>query len=156
MPRNRLPYQDPEFFFSHMKQTDSGCWEWRGSSSKGYGRFRFSASGPWVRAHRHSFELLNGAIPEGQIVCHRCDNPPCINPNHLFLGTHHSNAIDRESKGRGNSGRKYFRLRGGRLSQSQVIAIRSNLKSNGEIAADYGVSSQYVGRIKRGKMWGWL
>jgi hypothetical protein len=81
---------------------ESGCHVYTGSKThNGYGRlaFRFKH----YRAHRVSFELNFGPIPHGHQVCHKCDNPPCINPDHLFLGTAKDNALDRKIKGRGNN-----------------------------------------------------
>lgn len=75
------------------------CWNWTGGRFENdYGAFQLD--GKAVRAHRVAWELINGPIPEGLIVCHHCDNPGCQRPNHLFLGTHADNAQDRERKGR--------------------------------------------------------
>lgn len=84
---------------------DRGCWEWfGGASADGYGRF--THKGRKLLAHRVSWEVHSGSIPRGMLVLHRCDNPPCVNPSHLFLGTHKDNAQDRERKGRR---RPYFK-----------------------------------------------
>lgn len=93
-----------ERLFSKIKITETGCWEWQGQRDReGYGRFQaFNTR----RAHRVSYILKNGPIPNSQLlVCHKCDNPPCINPTHLFLGTHKINHTDRGNKGRQNNGR---------------------------------------------------
>lgn len=76
-----------------------GCWEWnRGRDKDGYGKFWLD--GRTEQAHRVAWETFRGPIPDGKIICHHCDNPPCVNPDHLFLGTHLDNTLDAEAKGR--------------------------------------------------------
>lgn len=78
----------------------TNCWEWtKATNNIGYGMFRFDSNGMRT-AHRVSYELYNGPIPKGMIVCHTCDNPKCVNPDHLWLGTQLDNYLDMVSKGR--------------------------------------------------------
>lgn len=128
---------------------DDACWLWTASASrKGYGYMRWC--GKLRRAHRVAWELTNGTIPNGLHVLHNCpggDNPRCVNPNHLWLGTNLDNAIDRERKGRGNDrrGEKNGRCK---LSDSQVAEIRQRHATGGisktKLAAEYGVSEANI------------
>lgn len=134
------------------------CWLWTTSVSKaGYGFFWFS--GRTELAHRMSWRFHFGAIPEGMMICHTCDNPSCVNPNHLFLGTAADNAKDRESKGRGannrppNKGEANGRAK---LTVKDVQEIRRLLNeghSGRSIAKQFGVSGVMVSFIKRGLSW---
>lgn len=96
-----LPERWPlERIWDRKNVTPSGCWEWTGACvTKGYGHIT-SGRGRQITVHRVAFELTNGPIPAGMFVLHRCDNPPCFNPEHLFLGTNLDNMRDAKSKGR--------------------------------------------------------
>lgn len=89
----------PELFWVKVKKSD-GCWNWAASLSKaGYGMFRIDRVTHY--AHRISYELSFGEIPDGMVICHRCDNRRCLNPEHLFVATQKENMLDKMQKGRG-------------------------------------------------------
>lgn len=95
------------------------CWLWTASRSvKGYGRF--SNEGRRHQANRVAYEMAHGPIPDGMLVCHHCDNPPCVRPDHLFLGSHAENMLDMSTKGR-RSGARATRTR---LTEANVRWIR--------------------------------
>lgn len=80
--------------------SENDCWLWTGATDNAFGYGKFRLNGKSINAHRASFILFNGEIPEGLFVCHKCDNPPCVNPEHLFVGTSEDNNKDRSNKGR--------------------------------------------------------
>ena len=89
------------FWSKVNKGTEDECWEWQaGKNNKGYGAFKFGGS--TIGAHRFSYLLARGSIPVGMQVCHHCDNPGCVNPKHLFVGTQSDNQQDSVAKGRDN------------------------------------------------------
>lgn len=142
-------------------RVDGDCRVWLGSTSKGYGSInigsRFDGSRRTARVHRVAYEVFNGPIADGLFVCHRCDNPPCINPDHLFAGTRQDNVNDRETKGRN---KPRFPLYGedhdrSRLTREIVREIRCAPKeiSNEELSKRYGVARRTVSDARRFKTW---
>ena len=96
-------------FAAFVKPVESGCWEWQGFClANGYGRFGLRA-GKIVLAHRFAYEMANGVIPDGKMILHSCDNPPCVNPAHLSVGTHADNMHDMENRGRRAPGWNTFK-----------------------------------------------
>ncbi len=133
-------------FWRHVdKSGPGGCWVWTGAlQHNGYGHFHE------MRAHRFSWVLANGEIPEGLFVCHRCDNPPCVNPDHLFLGTHNDNMADMSAKDR--------RARGewspnARLSDDAVRSILASTNTLDALAKEHGVTKTTIARVRKRRAW---
>mgnify|MGYP003589933023 CR=1 FL=1 len=99
----RIPKSIESRFWTKVdKQGPNDCWNWKASTSNGYGRiWQGGRGGGWILAHRFAYEYANGAFDSKLLVCHHCDNPRCCNPNHMFLGTWADNTHDMILKGRG-------------------------------------------------------
>jgi len=127
------------------------CWEWKAAKSKGYGRFRLN--GKFTYAHRFSYQFFCGEVAGGMYVCHKCDNPICVNPKHLFLGTHKENMLDRNQKNRQSKGSKNG---SSKLKENDILEIRKMLNSGStgrEIAKQFGISYHVISKIKHGRIW---
>jgi len=128
------------------------CWEWQGAKVNGYGSYYLGA-GRKKPAHRASYELHFGPIPNGLIVRHRCDNPPCVNPDHLELGTDADNARDKVERGRAPRGEGNAKSR---LSAADVTEIRTSPETQVSLAARFGVTQPCISNIRTGRTWGHL
>jgi hypothetical protein len=121
-PTSARPQIMAEPFHRLVAIMPSGCWEWTGTRNRdGYGQLKLKGGkGYPFRAHRVAYEAAYGPIPDGMIVCHSCDNPPCCNPEHLWLGTHKDNAADRTAKRRSYQQRKTHCPRGHEYTPDNV------------------------------------
>lgn len=172
-----MPMPVAKGFWFYVNKTD-GCWEWTGAlSTAGYGRASVG-NGRTDYAHRESFKMYSGAdIPEGMFVCHHCDNPKCVRPDHLFLGTHGDNMRDMVRKGRNNAAqpaRRAFlagpdnpmrnpnKARVGsrhphaKLNEAKAVAIMAEVlkgRPHLHICKDFGIARNVVHRIAAGKAW---
>lgn len=138
-------------FWLKVKKT-SDCWLWTGCLY-GFGKWKYGqiyGDGKIQRAHRYSYELHVGPIAKGLCVCHKCDNPLCVNPNHLFLGTHKENLGDMSKKGRAPWGEKSYRAK---LTNKDIIKIRNMKKPQSVIAEKFGIGQSNVSYIKSRKTW---
>lgn len=140
-----------ERFWAKVVKTDS-CWIWTaGKTVGGYGSFRIRHPRTKTLAHRIAYELTYGSIPDGLFVCHRCDNPPCVRPDHLFLGSSAENTADAKTKGRITG-----RPRGTTLSAEAARAIRRAHTlghSQARLARAYGVDRLTIRNVLIGKTW---
>jgi hypothetical protein len=140
----------------YIPEPNSGCWIWTAALFKdsGYGAF---GCRPVVRAHRESWRLYRGEIPDGLCVLHRCDVPACVNPDHLWLGTNAENSKDMKDKKRAAKGaRNGGGVASRKLNANDVLKIRADSRSETQIAADYAVNRATIGLIKRRINWSWL
>ena len=166
----RLLVLEERFWARVLRLPGDGCWEWQGARVHNtYGR---AWDGEQVEyAHRLSWRLSHGPIPPGFLVCHRCDNPPCVRPDHLFLGRSEDNVADMVKKGRhvsrageasGSRRRPESRPRGednvrAKLTTEMVLAIREEFASKGTpkltLARRYGVNPSTISSIVLRRTW---
>jgi hypothetical protein len=139
-------------FFQRVVKKEDGCHEWTGAKcEKGYGMF--SVAGKKMRAHRAAwFFEHNQYVPDNLLACHKCDNPSCVNPDHLFLGTNKQNSDDKFSKGR------EFYHRGekaasSKLKEKDVIFILTKNFSTRDLSKKFGVCESTIRAIKRRENW---
>ena len=153
----KISNRDITRFWSKVdKRSDSECWEWiAGKYPRGYGSFYLGKRS--YASSRIAWVMTFGPIPEGLFVCHKCDNPSCVNPGHLFLGTPKDNMQDKSKKMRGTFGRSVNTVK---LTEEQVIEIRFKYSSGnispGKLAKEYSVSRTAVRKIIDMENWKWL
>ena len=142
-------------FWSHVDRTGD-CWEWRGyRDRKGYGKVMRDGKNQF--AHRYSWALANGPVPEGLVIRHSCDNPPCVNPVHLQIGTQRDNIADRQRRGRHRPGRFPGELHHShKLTDADVLAARAAYRGGERIsvlAKRYGIGHKTMYEAVTGRSW---
>ena len=147
--------QKLNFFECYVEDEETGCWNWTaGKQSMGYGMM--TVKGKRMLAHRYSYELAHtNKIPKGMFVLHKCDNPACVNPDHLFLGTQKDNIRDCIKKNR-HSPPPHIGQAHRKLTEKQVIKIKKLLSqglSRRKIAKLFPVTSATIDKIADNKMW---
>ena len=146
---------DENRFWSKVLTGDvNECWEWMAACCRdGYGQFWYKDK-VYYKAHRFSYELKYGKIENGLFVCHKCDNPKCVNPEHLFLGTSAENTKDRNDKGRSAKGEKQHSAK---LTEHQVLEIRNKYITGNytqiQLANEYNVHDTTISKIILKKLW---
>lgn len=140
-----------ERFWRNVQKAD-GCWIWTGGrNARGYGKFYINCGG--YLAHRVSYALARGSVPEDKCVMHKCDNPPCVNPDHLELATVRMNMHDMYAKRRACVGSRSHHAK---LNEDQVLQIRIRHNSGektGDLAREFGVASSVIGMAVTGRKW---
>lgn len=133
-------------FWKKVKKTSS-CWNWNASTRSGYGQFKYNEI---KLAHRFSYFIHKGELEKDKIICHTCDNPICVNPDHLYQGTYQDNskdAVERRRKPVGENSNL------SKLKENQVVEILSSKEGHRSLARKFGVDHQSIYRIRKGRSW---
>lgn len=141
-------------FWSRVNKIPGGCWEWLGRLERsGYARIRRHRSRKRVLVHRYSYELKHGPVPVGLLVLHTCDNRKCVNPKHLYVGTHQDNYDDMFRRGRSNKAQGE-RHGNAKLSDHAALELLERYRAGGvtqsQLAKEYGLHPMYVFKLVNG------
>jgi hypothetical protein len=141
-----------ERFWSKV-DTSAECWIWTAAKRRdGYGMFQSETARNEV-AHRVAWRLTHGPIPDGMCICHHCDNPPCVRPDHLFLGTVADNNRDKTEKGRQSAGEKNAAARIGRAEALKIVEQRRLGATSAALSGEFGLCISQIRNIVRGNNW---
>jgi len=140
-----------ERLLSRIEKQDSGCWKWIGTKNKkGYGMMVYK--GRIHASHRVSWQEFYGEIPEGMLICHKCDNPSCVNPDHLFVGSNQDNMDDMKQKGRASKSKDKQKSRR-KISREKELEIIERYKTSNvtqkSLANEFGIALNHVRRLTR-------
>ena len=145
------------FLRSFSKTEGDSCWLWlKRLDRDGYGQMTFHLDNDIImvkKAHRVAYEILVGEIPTGMCICHKCDNPSCVNPSHLFLGSQADNIRDMVNKKRQMYGKQHWNVK---LKPEDILEIKNLVASgltNTEVAKKFNIAQQTVSAIKNNKSW---
>lgn len=138
-----------EQIFHAKYKRDEGCWNWTGSKDKdGYGVFFYKKKG--YRANKLALQFAGNPVPDGYYACHKCDNPSCVNPSHLYVGTPQQNSDDCRSRGRNQKGEK---VHSAKLTEADVQLIRASFLTDEEAGRRFGVSRSNISMIRTRRTW---
>ncbi len=141
-----------ENFWTFVEKKDNGCWEWKGATVVGgYGTLTFNNKN--YRAHRISFDMVNGEIARGLLVLHKCDNPPCVNPSHLSIGTNDDNMKDAAIKNRMSFGEHRWNSKLKASDIPKIKKLKGSGMSQSRIAKLFNIDQAVISRIMNGKVW---
>lgn len=141
--KRRSKFVPAALWFEYRLDKTGDCWLWTGEkTNKGYGALRIDTKR--ILAHRYAYQIWNGALEKDMLVCHRCDNPLCCNPRHLFLGTPKDNTMDSITKGR---------WRFEKLTESQAREIKASTLGAKILADKFGVTKGTIRHIRAGITW---
>lgn len=154
MPARR-PFEI-RFWEKVIRSGPEDCWLWQAGKEYGYGRIGTGVGGGRILAHRASWEMHFGRVPEDLFVLHRCDVKLCVNPNHLFLGTNMDNVLDKVAKGRAARGEKSGLALLTERKVLEIVRLRTIGYTPLALAVKFGVKRAVIYTVINGVAWGWL
>lgn len=145
-PDNVKLHEATKRFYENIEKTDT-CWNWKGLYWNGYGVLFYKKQ---ITAHRFSYMIHKGSLEKGKCICHTCDNPKCVNPEHLYQGSFKDNAKDASDRGRLRHGEKHHKSK---LTEDDVRYILTSTEKGIDLAKKYGVTKTQISLIRTRKSW---